>query len=111
MLQWIVRSAPGNTGQASRAWSQTVMTHAYCSPRNRVNVFECWSWMSMPCSAMTRIASGRTNVASVPALATSKRSPAQARNRPSAIWDRALLCVQMTRMRGRFIEVSVRVVR
>src|SRR5262245_5207194 len=50
--------------------------------------------MSMPTSAMARIASGCTEVFSVPALPTSKRSPAMDRSSPSAIWLLAELCVQ-----------------
>src|SRR5437879_9709835 len=45
----------------------------------------------MPTSAIARMASGCTRVASVPALATSKRSPASERSSPSAIWLRAEL--------------------
>src|SRR6266508_4204286 len=53
----------------------------------------------MPTSAITRLASGWTRVISVPALATSKRSPASARRNPSAIWLRAELCVQRNKTR------------
>src|SRR5918997_19538 len=49
--------------------------------------------MSTPSSAIASMASGLTDVASVPALATSKRSPARCRRSPSAIWDRAELWV------------------
>src|SRR5215471_12620146 len=48
----------------------------------------------MPTSAMARMASGCTEVFSVPALPASKRSPAMERSHPSAIWLRAELCVQ-----------------
>ena len=41
--------------------------------------------ISIPTSAIARIARGWTRVASVPALATSKRSPAMARRNPSAV--------------------------
>src|SRR5437870_13868504 len=47
----------------------------------------------MPTSAIARMASGCMRVASVPALATSKRSPASERSSPSAIWLRAELWV------------------
>src|SRR4030095_1672104 len=55
--------------------------------------------MSMPRSAMARIASGFTYVFSVPALSASYRSAARARRKPSAIWLRAELCVQRNRTR------------
>src|SRR4030095_7907386 len=55
--------------------------------------------MSMPRSAMARIASGFTDVFSVPALSASYRSAARARRKPSAIWLRAELCVQRNRTR------------
>jgi hypothetical protein len=41
--------------------------------------------------------SGLTKVASVPALMTSKRSPARYRRRLSAIWERADLWVHKNR--------------
>src|SRR5438132_13356113 len=69
-------------------------------PRYLSRVLETYAPMSMPTSAMARTASGCTQVASVPALATSSRSPAKARKNPSAIWLRAELCVQRTRTRG-----------
>src|SRR5437667_1360353 len=47
----------------------------------------------MPTSAIARMASGCTRVASVPALASSNRSPASERSSPSAIWLRAELWV------------------
>src|SRR5687767_392754 len=50
---------------------------------------------------MTEIASGLTRVASVPALNTSKRSPAMSLNNPSAIWERAELWVHRNRTRLR----------
>src|SRR5215218_856507 len=59
--------------------------------------------MSTPISAMTEIASGLTRVASVPALNTSKRSPARRLNNPSAIWERAELWVHKNRTRIRFL--------
>src|SRR3712207_1777257 len=49
--------------------------------------------MSMPISAIARMAGGLTCVACVPALVASKRSPARSRRRPSAIWLRAELWV------------------
>src|SRR2546422_1279046 len=55
----------------------------------------------MPTSSITRMASGCTRLASVPALWTSRRSSARARRKPSAIWLRAALCVQRTRTRAR----------
>src|SRR3972149_5054277 len=51
---------------------------------------------------MARIARGWTRVASVPALATSKRSPARARRNASAIWLRAELWVQRKSTSARF---------
>ena len=48
---------------------------------------------------MTEIASGLTYVASVPALNTSKRSPAMSLNNSSAIWERAELWVHRNRTR------------
>ncbi len=61
----------------------------------------------MPISAITATASGRTSVACVPALKASKAPPPQARSIPSAIWDRALLCVQMNRTFSGFIGGTV----
>src|SRR5262245_35590042 len=55
-------------------------------------------------SAITLIARGFTDVFSVPALCASKRSPAMARKKPSAIWLRAELWVQRNRTRARFIS-------
>src|SRR5215218_4463712 len=49
--------------------------------------------MSIPISPITSIACGLTRVASVPALVTSKLSPARYRSSPSAIWERAELWV------------------
>src|SRR5688572_23991894 len=57
--------------------------------------------MSMPISSIARIASGLTCVASVPALVTSKRSPARSRRMPSAIWLRAELWVHTNRTLAR----------
>jgi hypothetical protein len=65
-------------------------------------VFEAWLLMSIPSSPITAIASGRTPLASVPPLATSKRSPAQARSIPSAICERAELWTHTNRTR-RFV--------
>src|SRR5215468_7031852 len=62
--------------------------------------------MSMPSSAMARIARGCTDVFSVPALPASKRLPAMERRRPSAIWLRAELCVQRNSTRDRAISAS-----
>src|ERR1035438_2288198 len=59
--------------------------------------------MSIPSSRITSIASGRTWLGLVPALKTSKRSPASWRRRPSAIWLRAEFPVQ--RMRTRFLSI------
>src|SRR5687767_13622581 len=53
--------------------------------------------MSTPISFIARMASGLTWVASVPALITSKRSPARWRSRPSAIWLLAELWVHRNR--------------
>src|SRR5687768_15789035 len=50
---------------------------------------------------MTEIASGLKRVASVPALNTSKRSPAMPLNNPSAIWERTELWVHRNRTRVR----------
>src|SRR6185295_5802380 len=58
----------------------------------------------MPSSAMARMASGLTDVFSVPALPASKRAPAIARRKPSAMWLRAELCVQRNRTRGRLMS-------
>ena len=70
-VQWSVLTAPGNTGQVWRAVSHTVMTHCQGCPRNSLTGLLCWPLMSMPLSAITVIASWRTSVISVPALATS----------------------------------------
>src|SRR5215210_1108817 len=51
----------------------------------------------MPISSIARMASGLTWVASVPALITSKRSPARYRSSPSAIWLLAELWVHRNR--------------
>src|SRR5688500_565382 len=61
--------------------------------------------MSMPTSRIASIASGCTRVARVPALWISRRSPAIARRKPSAIWERAELCAQ--RKRTRFTPASM----
>src|SRR5512133_562407 len=53
--------------------------------------------MSMPLSSIALTANGLTCVASVPALITSKRSPARWRSRPSAICERAELWVHKNR--------------
>ena len=74
---------------------------------NRSIVFEVWPLMSIPSSPITAIASGRTPVASVPPLATSKRSPAQARSIPSAICERAELWMQTKRTRRLVIWASL----
>src|SRR5258705_716802 len=55
--------------------------------------------MSMSRSAIARIASGWTDVFSVPALSASQRSAASARRKPSAIWLREELWVQRNRTR------------
>src|SRR5678815_4315056 len=55
--------------------------------------------MSMSRSAIALIASGWTDVFSVPALHASQRSAARARRKPSAIWLRAELWVQRNRTR------------
>src|SRR5581483_11983175 len=65
--------------------------------------------MSIPSSAIARIASGRTRVASVPALNAWKRSPPRWRSRPSAIWLRAELWVQTNRTRLRSSMLLLRV--
>src|ERR687895_1999850 len=57
--------------------------------------------MSIPNSFIARTASGLTCVASVPALITSKRSPARWRNIPSAIWLLAELWVHRNRTLAR----------
>src|SRR5680860_100369 len=88
-------------GHDSRARSQTVTSQLNDSSRNGSRVLLCCIAMSIPISRMTSMASGRTRVAFVPALKTSKRSPAQARSMPSAIWLRALLWVQTKITRGR----------
>src|SRR5262245_66274630 len=62
--------------------------------------------MSMPSSAMPRIARGCTHVFSVPALPASKWLPAMERRRPSAIWLRAELCVQRNSTRDLVISAS-----
>src|SRR6266852_634648 len=54
---------------------------------------------------MASIASGRTRLGLVPALSTSKRSPASCLRRPSAIWLRAELPVH--RIRTRFLALIV----
>src|SRR6516164_1261952 len=61
--------------------------------------------MSIPSSFITAIASDRTLPGRVPALCTSKRSPAACRSKPSAIWLRAELPVQ--RINTRFFIVLV----
>ena len=55
-------------------------------------------------AAIARTASGLTPRASVPALATSKRSAVRRRSSPSAIWLRAELCVQRKSTRARLIR-------
>jgi hypothetical protein len=53
--------------------------------------------MPTPSSAIAATASGLTEVASLPALITSKRSPARRRRLPSAMWEQADLWVQTNR--------------
>src|ERR687897_711816 len=53
--------------------------------------------MSTPTSSIALMARGLTWVASVPALCASKQSPARWRSRPSAICERAELCVHRNR--------------
>jgi len=55
--------------------------------------------MSILVSFIAAIASGWTRVALVPARCTTKRSPASARRKPSAIWERAELCEHMNSTR------------
>lgn len=61
----------------------------------------------MPLSSITAMAGGWTDVALVPAEKALKRSRYRARRYPSAIWDRAELCVQTKRtlffLSGEFI--------
>src|SRR5262245_26522081 len=64
----------------------------------------------MPSSPMARMASGCTDVFSVPALPASKRSPAMERSKPSAIWLRAELCVQRNSTRDLAMSASRRLV-
>src|SRR5215831_15710280 len=64
----------------------------------------------MPTSAMARMASGCTEVFSVPALPASNRSPAMERSHPSAIWLRAELCVQRKSTRDLAMSGSRRLV-
>src|SRR5215475_2413922 len=64
----------------------------------------------MPSSPMARMASGCTEVFSVPALPASKRSSAIERSRPSAIWLRAELCVQRNSTRDLATSASRRLV-
>src|SRR5471030_65 len=61
--------------------------------------------MSMSSSRIAAMASGRTRLGFVPALATSKRSPASWRSNPSAIWLRAELPVQ--RISTRFFSIVI----
>ena len=63
--------------------------------------------MSMPISRITSVASGLNLVGETPALATSKRSPAMCRSKPSAIWLLAELPVQRNKTRFIFISRSV----
>src|SRR5215212_2305010 len=62
--------------------------------------------MSTPISSNARMASCLTWVASVPALCTSKRSPARWRSRPSAICERAELWVHTNRTLARSSPAS-----
>src|SRR6266705_3238745 len=59
----------------------------------------------MPSSFITAIASGLTCPGRVPALSTSKRSPASCPSNPSAIWLRAEFPVQ--RIKTRFFMVQI----
>src|SRR6266496_2213044 len=107
-LQWRRAVRAGKMGQRSFALSHTVMTQSQGWARNRSNVFELCPPRSIPTSPMTRIASGWTRVASVPALAASNRSPPSARRKPSAIWLRAELCVQRKSTRRLVTRCSLR---
>ncbi len=57
--------------------------------------------VSPPSTVIARTASGWTKVACVPALWTSKRSPARCLSSPSAIWERAELWVHKNSTRSR----------
>src|SRR5215218_10028483 len=93
--------APGKNGHASLASSQTVITWSKGSCRYRSRVLDSCPEMSMPISSIALTASGLTRVASVPALITSKRSPASCLNSPSAIWLLAELWVHRNRTLAR----------
>ena len=62
-------------------------------PANSSTDFDRWPDMSMPISPITAMASERTWLGFVPALATLYAFPASWRSNPSAIWLRAELPV------------------
>src|SRR5215211_1192874 len=76
------------------------------SSRYRSKVFDTWPEMSIPISSIALMARGLTRVASVPALIASKRSPAMCLSSPSAICERAELCVQRNRTLARCSPTS-----
>src|SRR5579863_5829213 len=61
----------------------------------------------MPASLITATASGSSGVSSLPALITSKRSPAMARRNPSAICVRRELPVQRNSTFGLIMKPSL----
>jgi hypothetical protein len=74
------------------------MTVSTSSAGISATFFECWSVMSIPISASTSMASGRTRVGCEPAERIVTPAGASERASPSAIWLRAEFATQRKRM-------------
>src|SRR5262245_22437257 len=92
-------SAPGNIGQCFFARSHTVITYSTWAFSNSEISFEICFDISIPISGMTSTLRGCRPFGWVPALKTSKCSPAMCRNNPSAIWLLAELPVHKNKTR------------
>lgn len=95
-----VRLAPGKTGHAACASSQTVTKKSKSWPAYSSSDFDHWVDISTPASAMDSTTRGQVPDGCVPAENTSSLPAPKWRIQPSAIWERALFPVQATRMRG-----------
>lgn len=95
-----ITCALGKTGHASCAESQTVITRSNETPISS-GLREACVEISIPTSAIARIASGLSPCGCVPAEYASIAAPRNARANPSAIWLRQLFPVQRKRTRFR----------
>jgi len=97
-------TAKGKMGQASLAFSQTLITYWRRWLQNSATSFDRCVEMSMTRSFITLMVSGLSCVGWAAALAASKRSPAKWRRNPSAIWLRREFAVHPNKTRGVFIN-------